>query len=81
MLKTMFFFYFFCFAIYKMVVSEYIIDTCKSVRYVPDWYKNQQVCDKAILENSGTLSLFLTSTKIKKCVTKQLIITPDQYKT
>ena len=25
------------------------------LRYVPDQYKTQQVCDKAILENGGTL--------------------------
>ena len=27
----------------------------KCVRYVPDWYTTQQMCDKAILENGGTL--------------------------
>ena len=41
------------------------------VRYVPDQYKTQQICDKAILQNG----LFLIATKIKKCVIKQLIIT------
>ena len=35
------------------------------IRYVPDQYKTQQMCDKAILENGGTL----------KSVPKQLIIT------
>ena len=25
------------------------------IRYVPDQYKTQQMCDKATLENSGTL--------------------------
>ena len=25
------------------------------LRYVPDWYKIQQLCDKTILENAGTL--------------------------
>ena len=25
------------------------------LRYVPDQYKTQQMCDKAILENGGTL--------------------------
>ena len=30
--------------------------------------------DKAILENCGTLNLFLTATKIKKCVIKLLRI-------
>ena len=28
------------------------------------------MCDKAVLEDGGTLSLFLTATKIKKCVIK-----------
>ena len=25
------------------------------LRYVHDWYKTQQMCDKAILENGGSL--------------------------
>ena len=25
------------------------------IRYVPDWYTTQKMCDKAILENGGTL--------------------------
>ena len=25
------------------------------IRYIPDQYKNQQMCDKAILENGGVL--------------------------
>ena len=25
------------------------------IRYVPDQYKTQQMCDKSILENGGTL--------------------------
>ena len=44
------------------------------LRYVPDRYKTQQMCEKAILENGGTLK-FLTATKIKKWVINQLIIT------
>ena len=55
------------------------------LRYVPDEYKTQQMCDKAILENGETIKSLpatkrkknqeLTATKIKKCVIKQLIIT------
>ena len=26
------------------------------LRYGPDWYKTQQMCKKAILENGGTLN-------------------------
>ena len=26
-----------------------------AIRYVPDWYKTQQICDKATPENGGTL--------------------------
>ena len=26
------------------------------LRYVPDQYKTQQMCDKAVLENGGTLN-------------------------
>ena len=46
------------------------------LRYALDQYKTQQMCDKAILENVGILNLFLTAKTIKKCVIKQLIITP-----
>ena len=42
------------------------------LRYVPDLYKAQQMCDEAILENE---TLFLTAAEIKTCVTKQLIVT------
>ena len=28
------------------------------IRYVPDQYKTQQMCDQAILENYWTLTLF-----------------------
>ena len=42
------------------------------LRHVPAQYKTQQMCDTASFENGGT---FLTSTKIKKCVIKHLIIT------
>ena len=42
------------------------------LRYVPDQYKGQQMCDEAISEHE---TLFLTATKIKKCVIKQSIVT------
>ena len=29
------------------------------IRYVPDRYKAQQICDKAIVENGGTLESVL----------------------
>ena len=58
------------------------------LRYVPDQYKAQQLCDTATLKMMKHYSLFLTATKIKKCVIKQLIITlhelefvPECYKT
>ena len=42
------------------------------LRYVPDQYKGQQMCDEAISEHE---TLFLTATKIKKGVIKQSIVT------
>ena len=46
------------------------------LRYVSDQYKTQQMRDRAILKNGGTLiSLFLTATEINKCVIKLLRIT------
>ena len=45
------------------------------LRYVPDQYKTQQMCDKADLENGGTLKSVPDCYKIKKYVIKWLIIT------
>ena len=42
------------------------------VRYVPDRYKTKKMCDNVILENYGTVSLFLTATGIKKMYNKAL---------
>ena len=33
------------------------------IRYVPDRYKAQQICDKAIVENGGTLEPVLDCCK------------------
>ena len=44
------------------------------IRYVSDQYNIQQMCAKAILENGGTLSLFLTAIKINNCMIKLLTI-------
>ena len=43
-------------------------------RHVSDQYKIQQMCDKAILENSGILGLFLINKAFRKCVIKLLIL-------
>ena len=43
--------------------------------YVLDQYKTQQMCHKAILENSGTLKCVTDCYKTSKCVTMLLIIT------
>ena len=45
------------------------------IKYVPDCVpeKTQKMCDKAIIENGGSLSLLLTATKIKKFKNKLLI--------
>ena len=42
------------------------------LRYVPDQPKTQQMCDKTILGNDGTLKSVPIATKIKKCVIKLL---------
>ena len=41
------------------------------ITYFSDWYKTQEMCNKIIEENGGTLK-FVT-TRIKKCVMKLLI--------
>ena len=41
-----------------------------AIRYVPDQYKTQKLCDTFILENGGTLKF---ATRIKNCITKLLI--------
>ena len=43
------------------------------MRYVLDQYKTPKMCDKAILDNGETVKS-VPATKIKKSVTKQLII-------
>ena len=42
------------------------------IRYVPDLYKTKQICDKAILENGGTLKFI---PDCYKCVIKLLKVT------
>ena len=44
------------------------------LRYVPDQYKTQQKCDKAIPEYGGTLKPFPNFYKNKKMYNEQLII-------
>ena len=43
-----------------------------AITYFSDWYKTQEMCNKIIEENVGTLN-FIT-TRIKKCIMKLLII-------
>ena len=38
-------------------------------------HNTNKTCDKAISGNVGTLNLFLTGAKVKKCVIMRLIIT------
>ena len=38
------------------------------IRYVPDQHQTQQMCDKAILENGGTLETVVECFKTKECV-------------
>ena len=45
------------------------------LRYVPDQYKMQQILDKAILENGGTLKSVADCYINKKYVIKKFIIT------
>ena len=44
------------------------------IRYVPDQYKTQQMCDKSILENGGTLEAVPYWYKAQKRLIKLLII-------
>ena len=44
------------------------------LKYIIDTYETQQRCDKAILENAGTLKYVPDSTNIMKCVIKPLRI-------
>ena len=45
------------------------------IRYVPNQYKTQQMCDKAILENGGSLGSVPVSTKFNRCVIMLVIVT------
>ena len=42
------------------------------IRYVPDQYKTQQMCDKAILENGGTLKSVLDCYKNQQMCDKSV---------
>ena len=44
------------------------------LRYVPDQYKTQQMCDKAILENGGRLNSVPDCYKIQEMCNKAVII-------
>ena len=45
------------------------------LRYVPDWYKTKQMCDKTIIENGGTLRSVPDCYKIQEMCNK----TVDNY--
>ena len=45
------------------------------LRYISHQYKTWDMCDKAILENDGTLYSVPDCYKNQKCVIKQLIVT------
>ena len=45
------------------------------IRCVPAQYIVPQMCDKAVVENDGTLKFVTDNYKIKKCVIKLLMIT------
>ena len=36
------------------------------IRYLFDWYKTQEICNKAVLENDGTLQVVSDSSQILK---------------
>ena len=46
-----------------------------TIGYVPDQYKSQQMCDKAVLENGGTLKSAPECYKSQEMCNKQLKIT------
>ena len=50
-----------------------------STRYVPDQYKTQQTCDKAILENGGTLKSLSDCYKNKKMCNKAVDDYPHAF--
>ena len=49
------------------------------IKYVPDRYKTQQMCYKIIKRNGGILILLLTTTRIKTCIMKLLMIILIHY--
>ena len=55
--------------IYKNLIKKLLFVK----RYVSDQYNIQEMCDKAILENSGTSRFVSNCCKIKKCVINLLI--------
>ena len=82
-IKTVFF-TFFCFSIYKMVDSEYIMDIYKSVKigigtvmrnpgmlkFVPDHLKTKKMCKYAVKKNLFQQDMFLMNIRPNKCLIK-----------
>ena len=61
------------------IMCRYTVKNLPSIiRYVHVQNKTQKMCDKAVVEDRGTLEslgLFLTAMKMNKCVIKLLTIT------
>ena len=52
-----------------------ILENVGTLKYVPGCYKNEEVCNKAIENNTLMhLNLFLNAIRLKKCMIKLLIL-------
>ena len=51
-----------------------IIENCGTLKSVPDCYKNQEMCNKAVDNYPHALNLFLNTIRLKKCVIKLSIL-------
>ena len=73
----------------KQMLKHAVKKLAFAERYETYWYKTQQICDKAVLENGGTLESVPDRYKTQKYVIKTFVIihvyalefAPDCYKT
>ena len=51
-----------------------VLENGGALKSVPDCYKNQEMCNKAVDNYPHALELFLNAMRLKKCAIKLLIL-------
>ena len=53
--------------------NKIILKNGGTLMSVPDFYKNQEMCDKAVDTHPFTINMFRNAIRLKKCVIKQFL--------